>query len=421
MVTLGLTATSVVAGAADPGVTDTSVKFAYIYSETGQAGSVFKDGGKACQARVDAENAKGGVAGRKIQVEIIDDQTLMNLTAAKDAAQNRNVFAVINDSSTAFLSYRYLTDQGVPIIGGGFDGNYYHQKGLEGIISTYGNSAPVEGLGYTNVPKIMKQLGATKVAAVGYGSSPSSTASAKTTQAAGKAVGLKTGYLNTSVVFGTTDVNPIVLGIKNDGSDAVYLPLVSATNFAIVQGLQQNNVDMKANVLATGYGQDLLDSPLAASLTPNTVMFQTYKPVELKNDPGIKQFQADLKKYADFTGVPNFGQYQGYISCDMAIFGLKQSGKDLTRANFIPNMRKAGTYPAANLNCAPYDVSLANYGKVPTTGCAYFMYVKDGKFVVMNKGEPVNGKVTGDKALLKLNQEGTVVTTTVAPATTAAP
>ncbi len=143
------------------------------------------------------------------------------------------------------------------------------------------------------------------------------------------AAGLKAVYTNTSVDFGTSDVGPLVLGIKNSGADAVYLPMVASSNFAVVQGLDQNNVKMKANVLATGYGQDLLDSPIASTLGPNTVLFQTYKPVEVK-DKATKQFQADLKKYAGLTGVPDYGQYLGYVTCDLAILGLQHAGKTPT-------------------------------------------------------------------------------------------
>ena len=68
---------------------------------------------KACQARVDAQNAKGGVNGRKIDLETVDDKSAgANLTAAQDLVQNRNVFAVVNNSSFAFLAYRYLKDAG---------------------------------------------------------------------------------------------------------------------------------------------------------------------------------------------------------------------------------------------------------------------------------------------------------------------
>ncbi len=422
LASVGLIATG--AGAAsgtDPGITNKAVKLGFIFSETGVAGSTFKNSGKACQARIDAQNAKGGVNGRKINVEIIDDASSgANLTATQDLVKNRNVFAVVNNSSFAFLSYRYMLDQGVPMIGGGFDGTYYGQKGNEDILSSLGNSAPFTGLSYDNTAKVMKQLGAKKTAALAYGQSASSTASAKTLQDfAVPAVGLDPVYTNTSVDFGTSDVGPLVLGIKNSGADAVYLPMVAASNFAVVQGLAQNGVDMKANILATGYGQDLLDDPIASTLGPNTVLFQTYKPVEVK-DKYTKQFQADLKKYAGLTGVPDYGQYTGYITCDMAITGLERAGKTPTRRGFIDGMRKAGTYDAAGLNCATYDISLETYGKYPDTGCAYYLYVKDGKFVVMNKGKPITGKLVGSPAALEANKTGdtsaVVSTTAAAPA-----
>jgi branched-chain amino acid transport system substrate-binding protein len=254
----------------DPGVSAKAVKLGYIFSETGVAGSTFKNAGKACQARVDRENANGGVNGRKIEMEIVDDASSgANLTSTQDLVKNRDVFAIVNNSSFAFLSYRYMLEQGVPMIGGGFDGTYYTQKGNEDIISALGSGTPFPGLSYTTTPKVMKMLGAKKTAALAYGASASSTASAKTLQQyAVPAVGLDPVYTNTSVDFGSTDVGPLVLGIKNAGADAVYLPMVAASNIAVVQGLQQNGVEMKANVLATGYGQEFLDSPVAKTLGP---------------------------------------------------------------------------------------------------------------------------------------------------------
>ena len=420
--TFGLATTGASAQSSnDPGVSAKAVKLGYIFSETGAAGSTFKNSGKACQARVDRQNAQGGVNGRKIEMEIIDDaSTAANLTAAQDLVQNRDVFAVINNSSFAFLAYRYLLGEGVPIIGGGFDGTYYGSKGNEDIIAASGNGAPFNGLGYDTAPQVMKELGAKKTAALAYGASASSTASAKTTQDYGApAQGLEPVYTNTTVDFGSSDVGPLVLGIKNSGADAVYLPMVAASNFAVVQGLEQNGVKMKANILATGYGQDLLDSPIAPTLKSNTAVFQTYKPVELR-DKGTKQFQADLKKYAGLTGVPDFGQYTGYITCDMAITGLQNAGKNPTRRGFIDGLHKLGKYDQAGLACKPVDISTAGFGKAPTTSCAYFMQVKNGKFVVMNKGKPYIGKLVGPPAALEANATGnpdlvTATTTTVAP------
>ncbi len=98
------TGASAQSGAA-PGVSDKAVKIGFISSETGVAASNFVGADKACKARIDAENAKGGVNGRKIDLIAIDDKSgAGNNTAAKDLVQNQNVFAVVNDSPFAFLT-----------------------------------------------------------------------------------------------------------------------------------------------------------------------------------------------------------------------------------------------------------------------------------------------------------------------------
>src|SRR5689334_22227674 len=83
---LGIGMTASIAGAqssSSEGVTSNSVKLGYIGSDTGVASPNFEDSSKACQARVDAQNAKGGVNGRKIDLQAIDDKSSgANLTAA---------------------------------------------------------------------------------------------------------------------------------------------------------------------------------------------------------------------------------------------------------------------------------------------------------------------------------------------------
>ena len=49
--------------------------------------------------------------------------------AQQDLVQNDHVYLVVNDSAIAYLSYRWLLDHDVPLIGGGFDGNYYRRTG----------------------------------------------------------------------------------------------------------------------------------------------------------------------------------------------------------------------------------------------------------------------------------------------------
>jgi len=400
-------------------VTKDSVKLGFIWPGTGVAAPDFEDSAKACRARVDAQNAKGGVNGRKIQLEAVDDMSsAANLTAAQDLVQNRQVFAVVNNSPFAFVSYRYLQGAGVPLIGGGSDGTYYGTKGNENIISALGNTAPVTGLTYDYGTNLAKKLGATKIGSVAYGIAQSSTTAAQGVQQyAAPASGLEPVYLNTSVDFATTDVGPIVLGLKNSGADAVYLPLVTNTDLLIAQGLQRNGVPMKAVLMESGYGQATLNSPIAKKLNSVDIVAQSYKPVELKNDPAVKQFTSDLEKYAGITGVPDVGAYTGYIGCDLAITGLQRAGKNPTRQGFIDGLHNLGAYKPADLTCQPIDLSLKNFGKTPTTGCQYYLTFKHGKFVVMNNGKPYFGKLVGDPALIAANNTGTAadVTTTSTP------
>jgi len=407
-----------------PGVSDKSVKVGFISSETGVAASNFVGADKGCKARIDAENAKGGVNGRKVDLVTIDDKSSgANLTAAKDLVENQDAFAVVNDSPFGFLTYRYLVDAKVPMIGGGFDGSYYYEQGNEYTISSLGDGTPVAGITSDTVTNLMKKLGATKVAAIGYGVSPSSSETAKATvNYAAKASGLKSGYLNNSVDFGSTDVGPIVLGIKNSGSDGVYLPLDSNTNFAVIQGLQQNNVNTKVVVSATGYSQALLDQPIAKTITPSDVLQTSYKPIELK-DPAVKTFVNNLKKYAGITGVPNYGIYTGYITCDMVVLGLTNAGKNPTRQSFVDGIRKTngGKYGSAGLTCRDIDLSYAHFGKISSEpACIYYVQVKNGKFVPYNGGKPVIGKTVGDPAIIKkyTDSAGTGVATTTAPPST---
>jgi ABC-type branched-subunit amino acid transport system substrate-binding protein len=398
------------AAALDDGVSANSIEIGYITSLTGVAASTTGDADKGCKARIGRENASGGVNGRKLDVTYVDDQSSgANKTAAQDLVQNKHVFMIVNNSAFAFLTYQFLLDNHIPLIGGGYDGTYYGAPGNEEAISALGNVINATGVVYDGLPKVMKKMGATKVAALGYGISPSSTAAAENLQKyAVPEVGLKAVYTNTTVDFGTTDVGPQVLGIKNAGADAVYLPLDANTNLALVQGLAQNGVKMKSEILATGYGQQLLDQPVSKTFGPETLLASGWAPVELKTK-ATKQFQADLKKYAGVTGVPDFGLYTGYIDCDMAIVGLKNAGNPPTRAAFAPNLRKLGTYDQAGLACKPIEISAETYGKAAPTQCGWYVQIKNGKFVPFpSDGKAVSGNLIGASTV--------TTTTTTAPA-----
>jgi branched-chain amino acid transport system substrate-binding protein len=407
----------------DQGVSGKVIKIGFISSKSGVAASTSGSSDIGCKARIGRQNAAGGVNGRKLEVEYADDaSSASNLTQAESLVENDHVYMIVNDSAFAFLTYRWLLDHNVPIIGGGFDGNYYGAPGNEKVISAFGNSPPISGIQTTLTPKIMKSLGAKKIAAIGYGVSPSSSAAVKSFQQyAVPALGLKPVYTNTSVDFGTSDVGPLVLGMKNTGADGAWYAMDLSTNLALAEGLKQNGVDMKAQLMATGYGHELLDQPVSKTLGPDIVFQTGWAPVELKTQ-ATQRFQNDLKKYAGFTAVPDFGIYTGYIDCDLAILGLQKQGDNLDPSTYWQALRSVGEVnPGGGLGCSDIDFSLATYGKIIASGpndkrriCTWAVQVKDGHFVILKPKGGNTSYWTGDLIQSSVDPQYLVTTTTAA-------
>jgi branched-chain amino acid transport system substrate-binding protein len=167
---------------------------------------------------------------------------------------------------------------------------------------------------------------------------------------------------------------------------------VLSTNLAIIQTAAQNNLAFKLAVLATGYGQALLDTPGLPTLGKNTLFAQGWAPVEIKT-AATKLFQKNLAKYTSYKGVPDFGVYTGYLTADLMIKGLQASGKTLTRDGFITATKGLNTWDDAGMGCQPVDVSAAGFGKPAPTACSWYVYIKNGKFVPFPSKKPLKGNL----------------------------
>ena len=87
----------------------------------------------------------------------------------------------------------------------------------------------------------------------------------------------------------------------------------------------------------------------------------------------------------------------------MAILGLKNAGQEPDppglRRRHPQDQRRP--YDGAGLSVQPLDLSYEAFGTIARPACTWFVSVKDGKFVVLNKGKTVTGKLVGDAALIK--------------------
>ncbi len=383
-----------------PGVTAKTIKIGYITSVTGVASSTFADGEQGVLAAVDAQNAKGGVDGRKIEVVSADDQSspAQFLTAAQDLVLNKNVFAVIPFSSFTFGGVRYFQQQGIPVVGNAFDGyEWYDQPYSNMFNDAFSVSAEQNNTFYTYtlLGKMLKAMGVTKLGVLAYGISPSSQASVKAAEAAAKKVGISVCYENLSVPFGGVDFTSDVLQIKAAGCNGVIGSFVDASDIALATALKQAGFTGK-QLYYTGYDQNVLSSPSAvAALDGDYILSQEYL---TPSNPAVATMFANLRKYARGYkgGLPDFGLLGSYLATETMIKGLQAAGKNPTRASFIKNFRTVSNFNPGDLLSSP--TSFTNFGTpkmFPPTMCYYLLQMKNGQFTPA-AGAP-GGKFCGTK------------------------
>jgi len=379
--------------ASAPGITNDTYTVGFVSSETGVSSSNNK-GVAAFKARIQAQNDAGGIFGRKIKVIDQDDAsaTASNLTAVQKVVQSASPFVMVDNSAFTFGSYRYLVDQKIPSITGGYDGPEYADPGNEYLLPLSGNTGkgfPTSTVG----AQLMKDLGVSKGAGLGYGISPSSsTAATQFANVALPAVGLAKGYVNTSIPFGGENVGPIILDMKKQGVEGAYMAMDANTNFAIANTAVQNNLNPKVLEFATGYDENLLKNPttVATAEKANVYISTAFIPYEVSPaNPGTERMRDVLQKYAGLSrdDHPIFGYYESYGQAQLLIDGLKAAGRNPTRQQFVDAVRKFDNYTVDGLACTGVSFTPDTYGKIDTTkqSCTYYVKVENGKFVVAQK------------------------------------
>lgn len=337
--------------------------------------------------------------GYNIKYVVGDAQTSPTgaLTAAKKLVEQDHVFAILACSALTFAASSYLTSKGVPVIGCATDGPEW---------STASNMFPVEGaLDYHKVPdtigRFLKSEGVTNMASVGYGITPSSALSTKATAEAAKLEGIKVGYLNANFPFGSTNVGPVAIAIKNAGANGLYAGVETSTSFALITALRQENVSLKAAVLPIGYGGDLLSSGAATRDAAKGVFFPvSFEPVEM-HTKATERLQQDLEKYAGVTGDPSLNEYFAYVTVDAFVAGLKAAGSNPTQKSLMNAMLKMNNYNAAGLY-GNHSVSFTMSGRALTQGadnCQWYTEFNGKSFDLVPGADPLCGKVVPGKTV----------------------
>jgi branched-chain amino acid transport system substrate-binding protein len=362
-----------------------SITIGYVTDLSGSAASGFQTSKLGVDAYLNAINAAGGVNGIKIKYIMADTNSTPTgaLTAVQKLVQQNNVFAIVENSSDFFGAEPYALQQGIPVVGSGIDGPYW---GSSKDTNIYDASGPTNEDYYLAAQaQFMKSQGVTKCGSLGYASSPSSALAAEGFIKSCEAAGLKGAYLNTQFPFGSTNIQPIALAMKAAGVDGLWLPTVPSTSFALIVTLELMGVKLKASLLPTGYGGDILASKAAVQAGQGIDFEPIGVPAEA-NTAGTRQRAADLAAVGVKTD-PTFAEQEAFLTLAAFVAGLKAAGSNPTRQSFMAAMNKITNFTADGLLTPP--VNFRQY--IPNNGCLYVVKLTGAKFVEL-PNMPLCGK-----------------------------
>ncbi|MBL7489492.1 ABC transporter substrate-binding protein [Frankia sp. AgB1.9] len=360
---------------------------------TGPAAS----GNKTVEAGVKAGTYYAARNGYKIKYVVGDTAT--NPTTALAVAQKfvtqDHVLAVIASSAITFTASTYLTAHNVPVIGIGEDGpEWITAKNMFSVTGPLQQTKVATTMG-----KFFKLEGVTSLGSIGYSVSPLSSEAASASAASAEAAGIKVGYLNAKFPFGSTNVGPAVLQMKDAGIDGLVTSTDSDTGFALIKGLRDSGVNLKAALLPTGYGGDLIQAGAGALSSAQNVYFLLgYEPVEMQTT-ATKQFVADLKS-GGTTGEPTYAMYNGYVSIGLLVRALKAAGGTPSQAGLLKGLEGIHDWNALGLY-GSHKVDINDRVNVVSgpDNCSWMTKLVGDKFELVKGATPICGDVIPGKTV----------------------
>ena len=365
---LGLSAAGNVV--ADPGVSDTQIVIGQSIALEGGKNSYGLAAAEGAKLYFDMVNAAGGVHGRKIVLDVLDD----NNKAADAEANARKLIAngvfilfgsIEGGPSTGVM--KAANELRVPFFGpmaGSptlrrpfspyvFPVRAEHRDEFRALM-TWGKRIGLKTVGFLhaesdvglshleNVKLIAAELGLTVNAAIPLKNAPSDA----DIDAMVKAIGEK----KPDIFF-------------NHGSGSVYQKIIAKAKAA---RLTTNfmGVNSGSTQIAKGLGE-LASGIVFAQVVPN--------PLERKHLISREFQDAALK--ADFRQGLSYGALEGFLTAKVLVLGLKGSGRDLTRAGLVR------TLEAANFELGGVTLSYSPKTHEGSRFVDLSMVSRDGRFV----------------------------------------
>jgi branched-chain amino acid transport system substrate-binding protein len=375
-----LSAASLVVLAAPASSSGSPLDITYMSSLTGPGASEYANSQLGCVARVDLQNAEGGIDGRKVDLSILDDETNPTLTStAVKSAIAKGAMGIVANSPLFYLAAKYAQQAGMPVTGNSSDGPEWGEQPYTNMFDAFrGSENPADPVN-SIFGNFLKSHGGTTIGTYGYGVSPNSAGGAIGGAESFQRAGGKIGVEDASILFGGVDFGPEALVAKEKNVNAILPTMDDDSDFALLTALKQAGVKVKAALLAVGYEPSVVHSPAWPSLQGAYFLSLT-RPLALPN-AGTEQMARALTKYAHFTKTefPNFSQALSWLGCDLMIQGLERAGPNPSRAGVVKALRGIKAYNGNGL--LPITINYSTVFGHDLPQCAWVMQAQKSGFV----------------------------------------
>lgn len=362
-----LTLALVLPGAAfaqDPGVTTTEIKIGHTNPYSGNV-SAYGTIGKAITAYFKKINDEGGINGRKINFITYDDgySTPKTVEMVRKLVEQDQVLFVFNTLGTPpnTAIHKYLNDAKVPHLFVATGATKWGDP--KNFPWTMGWQPYYQAEGKIYAQYVLKTVPNAKVGILyqndDYGKDYLKGFKDSLGDAAKKMIVLEQTY-----EFTDPTVDSQIVNLKNSGANVFFN--ITTPKFAAQAIKKSHDIGWKPlhllNNVSSSINAVLKPAGAEASKDIVTVAYlKDYDDPEWKNDPGMKEWEAWMKKYYPEGNIHDGFNIYGYTVAQTLVQVLKQCGKDVTRANVMKqaaNLKGLSLpllLPGIKINTSPTD------------------------------------------------------------------
>jgi ABC-type branched-subunit amino acid transport system substrate-binding protein len=357
-----------------PGVTASTITIGQITTISGPVPGLFQGANDGLDAWVDWINDNGGIDGRQVKVDHVDDA--FNCTTYTNAMKHfaTSVFAVVGNltlEDTCGKSVLAANPNLVDIQALSLDPTLYS------VPNAY-SGAPQPPGGITTGLQYMKQKFPTAVTKAGELVGQAAAANGKEELLTAESVGYHYIYVQ-DIPDLTTNFTSYILKMKSQGVqfvDMTSLAVTSAANF--LQQAAQQNYHPKVLYSASAYDAQLFKLLGKASLANNVVWSALPDALYLGQDrasnPAVNTFLNYLPK-ARANATSDLFAVEAWSAADLMLTAMQKAGSSITPQTVLSTLPSITSYNAGGL------VGQNDPGQKQGTHCVVIANVQNGQWV----------------------------------------